>query len=196
MNALLHSIALCLKTKRNQDHISYLSSVCLGLYRWWHNIFYSPGRSPPAPMQAAPNSVQQPKFQPNAPRIVIRSYCCYQCRRLTDSRSIVFWALNFRYDVVARVCSLPFDDCSLRVEQYCTYRMPREVSDCAMLRDASYTLEFHHVLTCATLLYFSIGCAMCIMHNQIQEKSTLYQNEVGTLLCSRGFNFDSPPRTW
>ena len=59
----------------------------------------------------------------------------------SNLRAVAFWALNFRYDVVARVCSLLFDDGSRRVELYCTYRMLREVSDCAMLRDASYTLE-------------------------------------------------------
>ena len=48
----------------------------------------------------------------------------------SNLRAVAFWALNFRYDVVARVCSLLFDG-SRRVEVYCTvYQGQSRVRSC------------------------------------------------------------------
>ena len=150
----------------------------------------APGRSPPAPMQAAPNSVQQPNSNQMRPALssdlivvinvddwlsigcILGSQFPVWCRRSRMLSPLWWW-----FPKSWIILYVPYAEGSVR------------------LCDAQGCLIYvgNSMMWC---LYISFICfyQMCIMHYQIQDKSTLYQNEVGTLFCSRGFNFDSPPR--
>ena len=123
MNALLHSDAL-LASKRNEIKTTSIiyrvsGAVSLVAYIFLVICYLLPAETMEAVQNAA--KMDQPKH--------------------SNLRAVAFWALNFRYDVVARVCSLLFDG-SRRVEVYCTvYTKGSPESDHAMLRDSSYMLE-------------------------------------------------------